>query len=84
VHEDGFHVERLADGELEFRRPDGRVLAHAPAAPFVAADGGATLTVRNAAAGIEIDGRTLRPSWTGERLDVGYAIDVMHPRATGE
>jgi Domain of unknown function (DUF222)/HNH endonuclease len=83
VHEDGFHVERLADGELEFRRPDGRVLAHAPAAPFVAADGGATLTVRNAAAGIEIDGHTLRPSWTGERLDVGYAIDVLHPRAIG-
>ena len=83
VHEDGFHVERLADGGLEFRRPDGRVLAHTPAAPFVAADGGKTLTGRNAAAGIEIDGRTLRPSWTGERLDVGYAIDVMHPRATG-
>jgi len=24
------------------------------------------------------------PSWLGERLSVGYAIDVLHPLATGE
>src|SRR5437660_31704 len=30
VHEDGFQVERLADGELQFRRPNGRVLPNAP------------------------------------------------------
>jgi hypothetical protein len=24
------------------------------------------------------------PSWLGEPLDVGYAIDVLHPLATGE
>ena len=25
--------------------------------------------------------RTAVPGWFGERLDVGYAIDVLHPRA---
>jgi len=25
--------------------------------------------------------RTARPSWAGERLDVGWAIDVLHPLA---
>jgi hypothetical protein len=23
------------------------------------------------------------PNWDGERLDVGYAIDVLHPLANG-
>ncbi len=27
---------------------------------------------------------TLRPGWSGERLDVGWAIDVLHPLAAGE
>jgi hypothetical protein len=36
----------VPDGELEFRRPDGRVVPE-----------------------------------VGERLDVGYAIDVLHPLA---
>jgi len=25
--------------------------------------------------------RTAMPGWLGERLDVGYAIDVLHPLA---
>jgi hypothetical protein len=28
--------------------------------------------------------RTATPTWQGERLDVGYAIDVLHPLALGE
>src|SRR5205814_8486278 len=35
VHEDGFEVERRTDGELECRRPDGRVLPNSPALPAV-------------------------------------------------
>ena len=27
---------------------------------------------------------TAMPSWLGERLDLGYAIDVLHPRALNE
>src|ERR1700757_5130879 len=38
VHEEGFQVERQPDGELCFRRPDGRVLAETPAFPPVPAD----------------------------------------------
>jgi len=83
VHEDGFHVVRLADGELEFRRPDGRVLPNAPTLPRVAPDGGEALSRDNLAGGVHVDARTLLPSWTGERLDVRYAIDVLHPRAIG-
>jgi len=30
-----------------------------------------------------VDADTLRSGWFGERLDVGYAIDVLHPRAIG-
>jgi hypothetical protein len=35
VHEDGFQVQRLPDGELDFRRPDGRPLHQAPPLPVV-------------------------------------------------
>jgi hypothetical protein len=81
VHEDGFQVERLADGVLEFRRPNGRVLPEVPALPAVPADAERLLRAQNA--GVHLDATTLRASWSGDRLDVGYAIDVMHPRAIG-
>jgi len=30
---------------------------------------------------LNINARTSIPGWQGERLDVGYAISVLHPRA---
>jgi len=36
---------------------------------------------QNDAQGVQIDARTSTPGWQGERLDVGYAISVLHPRA---
>src|SRR5206468_2492276 len=84
VHEEGFRVERQRDGELCFRRPDGQLLAESPALPPVPADPVGTLRARNEAEGIQIDPQTSKPGWLGERLDVGYAIDVLHPLATGE
>ena len=78
VHEDGFQVERRPDGELEFRRPDGRVLPNAPALPAVN-DSEDVLRAQNA--GVDLDANTLRPSGCGGRFDVVHAIDVMHPRA---
>ena len=84
VHEEGFQVERQRDGERCFRRPDGQLLAESPALPPVPADPVGTLRARNEAEGIRIDGETSKPGWLGERLDVGYAIDVLHPLATGE
>jgi len=33
--------------------------------------------------GLRVDSQTTTPGWLGERLDVGYAIDVLHPLAIG-
>src|SRR5437773_2320837 len=82
VHEEGFQVERQADGELCFRRPDRRLLSESPPLPPVPADPVGTLRTRNDAEGIHIDALTSTPGWLGERLDVGYAVDVLHPLAT--
>jgi len=39
------------------------------------------LRARHDAEGLRIDARTARPRWLGERLDLGWAIDVLHPLA---
>jgi len=83
VHEEGFQVERLASGELEFRRPDGRPLPDAPRLPNVPAGAADALCEQNAKAGAQLHAHTMTPEWYGERFDVRYAIDVMHPRAIG-
>jgi len=82
VHEDGFQVERLPDGSLQFLRPNGRVLPAVPPPSSVPDDPVATLRAAHAAQGLAIDHRTARPRWTGEPLDIVYAIDVLHPLAT--
>jgi hypothetical protein len=32
-------------------------------------------------AGLRLHARTARPSWLGEPLDLGWALDVLHPLA---
>jgi len=81
VHEEGYQVERRPDGELRFRRPDGRPLPESPALPAVPADSVGTLRARHEECGLNIHARTAMPGWLGERLDVGWAIDVLHPLA---
>ena len=81
VHEEGYHVERHPDGALSFRRPDGRLLPDVPPPPAVAHDPSRALRARNEALGLRLNARTACPGWQGERLDVGWAIDVLHPRA---
>ena len=39
------------------------------------------IRARNEENGLALNARTTMPSWLGERLDVGYAIDVLHPMA---
>src|SRR5437762_1405524 len=80
VHEEGFQVERLADGELQFRRANGELFPEAPPLPAVPAD---AARLREQNGGTHVDANTLRPAWFGERVNVGYAISVMHPRAIG-
>ena len=84
VHEDGFQVERLTDGEVQFRRPNGWVLPEVPQPPAVPANSAEVLATQNAAAGVHVHAGILRPDWDGTRLDLGWAIDVMHPRAIGQ
>jgi hypothetical protein len=79
VHEEGYQVERGPDGTLRFRRPDGQPLPEVPAPPAVPADPLRTLRAQHAAQGLRLHAQTARPSWTGERLDVGWAIDVLRP-----
>jgi hypothetical protein len=81
VHEEGYQVERQSDGELRFRRPDGRVLPEAPCSPVMPDDPIKVLRARHEAGGLALHARTAVPGWFGEPLDVGYAIDVLHPGA---
>ena len=69
------------DGELRFRRPDGRSLPDVPSPPSVAHDPVHVLRARHESQGLWIHARTAMPGWLGERLDVGWAIDVLHPLA---
>jgi len=81
VHEEGYQVDRQPDGELHFRRPDGRLLPEVPPPAAVPADPVQALRARHEAQGLRLHARTATPGWLGERLDVGWAIDVMHPLA---
>ena len=84
VHEDGFRVQVDAGDRVTFLRPDGRPLPEAPSAPGWDGPALAPVDRRLAAAGIGIDAETA-PQWQGERLDVGWAIDVLwRPRAGTE
>jgi HNH endonuclease/Domain of unknown function (DUF222) len=82
VHEEGYQVERNANGELVFRWPDGRPLLEVPAVPAVPTKPCEALREQQTA--LHINAGTSIPGWQGERLDVGYAISVLHPLAAPE
>jgi hypothetical protein len=81
VHEDGYRVDRQADGELSFLRPDGRPMPAVPSPAAVPADPVEVLRARHDTLGLHLHARTATPGWLGERLNVGWAIDVLHPLA---
>ena len=84
VHEKGYQLEKEADGALLFRRPDGRLLPEVPPLPAVPADPVSVLRSLHESQGLRLHARTALPNWLGERLDVGYAIDVLHPLAAAD
>ena len=84
VHEEGYQVERDAGGELRFRRPNGEPFPDVPQPPTVPDDPAAAVRAQNESEGLTLHARTAMPLWLGERLNVGYAIDVLHPLATRE
>jgi 5-methylcytosine-specific restriction endonuclease McrA len=81
VHEEGFQVDREANGELRFRRPDGRPLPEVPPPCELGDDPLGILRACHQAARLDLHAHTATPGWLGEPLDVGYAIDVLHPLA---
>src|SRR6266550_2537388 len=83
VHEEGYQLDREPGGELRFSRPDGQVLPEVPQLPDIHGDPATLLRERNDAAGVVLDAQTSKPGWLGEHLNVGYAIDVLHPVAVG-
>jgi len=76
-------VARGPDGALRFRWPDGRKLPAVPSPIAVSGDPGEALRTSHDTQGLRIDARTACPGWRGERLDLGWAIDVLHPLAQG-
>jgi hypothetical protein len=58
---------------------DARGLLAPPQSP-TPDDAPADLRAQNEAQGLRIHPRTTMPSWPGDRLDLGYAIDVLRPR----
>ena len=83
VHEEGFQVARGPEGALRFRRPDGRALPEVPPPAAVPGDSVEALRASHDSNGLRLNGRTACPGWLGERLDLTWAIDVLHPLAQG-
>jgi 5-methylcytosine-specific restriction endonuclease McrA len=80
VHEDGYQVARGPDGTLEFRRPDGRPLPEMAPTGAVPSNPIEALRKCHESQGLHLHARTSCPGWLGERLDVDWAIGVLHPR----
>jgi hypothetical protein len=51
--------------------------------PKLPSDGVYALCEQNVNAGARLDAGTLTPEWDGTPLNLGWAIDVTHPRAIG-
>jgi 5-methylcytosine-specific restriction endonuclease McrA len=81
VHEEGYQVERQTDGDLKFRHPGGWAIPYVPPPVEVPGDPAHAIRARNEAEGLVLDAHTATPGWLGERLDVGYAMDILHPLA---
>ena len=81
VHEEGFEIAHGHDGGFTFRRPDGRSIPDVPNSPVLSFDSMDLLRDVNIALGVRAGSDSLTPDWRGEHLDVGYAIDVLHPLA---
>src|SRR5262245_33425875 len=81
VHEEGYKVARGPDGALQFRRPDGRLVPEVPPPAAVPAKPVEALRACHEAKGLQLDARTACARWLGEGLNVGWSIDVLHPRA---
>ncbi len=83
VHEEGYQVERQPDGTLQFRWPDGRPFPDVPFPSQVPEDAVGVIRAKHEADGLVIHPDAATPGWLSEPLDLGNAIDVLHPLAVG-
>jgi hypothetical protein len=76
VHEGGWSVARMADGELRFRAPDGKEV---PAVSTREASEDAVVWVREWAEerGLNIGAETNVPLWDGTRPDYDWAVAAL-------
>ena len=81
VHEEGYRIQRNEDGVLAFYRPNGWPIPEAPHTSWFRADPMEALREDNIALGLRAGAHTLDSEWLGGQLDVGWAIDVLHPQA---
>ena len=81
VHEEGYTVEREPGGELRFHRPGGQLLPEVPPAPRVPGHVVEMLAAHHDRGAVCAHARIASSGWAGERFDVRYAIDVLHPLA---
>ena len=72
VHEGGIGVERTVDGDVVFRRPNGRRIEVSPRLTW-----SERRAVRDG-----VSGTSLRV-WDGTPFNVAYAIDVLRPQPPG-
>ena len=79
VHEEGFTVELRDDGEARFFWPDGRPVPVVPPAHTWAGTALASTDAHLETDGYRIDPHTATPDWHGERLDLHWAMTVLHP-----
>ncbi len=74
VHEGGYRVERGAGANLEFRRPDGRLISHwcgmRPAS-------GSPITTQHQNRRLRIGSDTCRPLSAGDPLDYDIAVEGL-------
>src|SRR5437867_9100489 len=77
VHEEGYEMDRQPDGELSFRRPDGRLLPEVPPPIDMPDDPVKVLRATHDEEELVLNARTAIPGWLGERLDVGKFLLIV-------
>ena len=70
-------MELGPNGEARFYRPDGRLLALAPALPAVTGEPVSALVSRLASQGVAVDAGETVPSWWGGPVDYAWEIDWL-------
>ncbi len=81
MHEEGFQIERGLDGALLFRDPHGGAIPNMSELPALSRDPMDLIWEANLRHRVYPGAHTLTPDWRGEPVDIGWAIDVLHPLA---